>query len=146
MSQPELILTVGLPGSGKSTWANDAVSMFDRFHNHIIVERDQIRQELTGDVRDHSQEGRVTRVAEERVCTALTHGTSVIIADTNLRPKYRRNWRKLAESLDAEYIEVWIDTPLDVCIARDSERPNPVGEEVIRKMNEVLLANPRTTE
>lgn len=142
----ELILTVGIPGCGKSTWARDAVNMFDRFHNHVIVERDQIRGELTGDIRDHTQEGRVTRVAEERVSKALESGRSVIIADTNLRAKYRRQWRKMAEALGAEYEEVWFDTPLETCIERDSERPNPVGETVIRNMYEVLLANQPTTE
>ena len=54
----KLILTIGLPGSGKSTWAQEqaATGLVD-----LVTERDIIREQLTGDRRNHTQALRVTR-------------------------------------------------------------------------------------
>lgn len=130
-----LILTIGLPGSGKSTWAREQVGA-------VIVERDALREELTGDMRNHTQESRVTRVANERVFDALAAGKTVIVADTNLRARYRKAWRLLAEEIGATYSEQsFLHVPVLVCIERDAQRPNPVGEEVICRMHQATSGN-----
>ena len=139
---PELILTIGVPGSGKSTWARGEADWNNRVlfdTPTIIVERDEIRRELTGDHQDFTREAAVTRIAEDRVRIALARGGTVIVADTNLRAKYRRRWAKMAEQYGAKYREVVFDTPLDVCLARDAARDKPVGEEVIRRMHEQFV-------
>jgi predicted kinase len=129
-----LILTIGLPGSGKSTWARAQ-------EGFVIVERDQIREELTGDAQDHTREPAVTRLADQRVRDALMAGTSVIVADTNLRGRYRNGWQHIAVECGAEYEEVsFLDVSVETCIERDALRARPVGEEVIRKMAQ--FANP----
>jgi len=129
-----LILTIGLPGSGKSTWARQQPDA-------VVIERDAIREELTGDMRNHTQEPRVTRVANERVFAALDAGKTVIVADTNLRSKYRKAWHHAARQAGAEYSEQsFLHVPVSVCIERDAQRPNPVGEEVIRRMHQVATS------
>lgn len=135
----QLILTIGLPGSGKSTWAREEAALGGYID---IVERDQIREELTGDAQNHTREAYVTSVANQRVCNALAAGNSVIVANTNLRAKYRRQWAKIAEEYGAAYREVsFLHVPVDVCIERDAQRPNPVGEEVIRRMHQATSGN-----
>ena len=139
---PELILTIGVPGSGKSTWARGEADWNNRVlfdTPTIVVERDEIRHHLTGDHQNFRHEAEVTRIAEDRARVALSQGTTVIVADTNLRAKYRRRWAKMAEQCGASYREVVFDTPLDVCLARDAARDKPVGEEVIRRMHEQFL-------
>jgi predicted kinase len=126
----KLTLTIGLPGSGKSTWAKaqkDAQRM----------ERDMIRYALTGDRRDHSREGEVTRLHREGVRSMLDAGMHVIVSDTNLRARYRKQWRTLAEEVGADYDEVsFMDVPVETCIERDALRPDPVGQDIIKKMHE----------
>lgn len=125
----KLILTIGLPGSGKSYWAER--------QGVIVVNRDEIRKELTGDDRNHQHEAEVTDIAYTRVVYALREGHTVIVSDTNLRAKYRRNWRTLAQRYNAIYEEKsFLDVPIELCIERDAQRPNPVGEEIIRSMDE----------
>lgn len=128
----KLILTEGLPGSGKSTWAQEkaATGLVD-----IVTERDIIREQLTGDRRNHTQEPRVTRTHRSQVMWALMAERTVVVADTNLKRRYRRDWQKLAEECGAEYEEVsFMHVPVAECIRRDAERDNPVGEEVILRM------------
>ena len=129
-----LTVTVGLPGSGKSTWAQAQPGA-------VIIERDIIRHELTGDARNHSAEGRVTGIARARVHGALAEGKYVIVSDTNLAAKTRRQWKTLAESLDAVYDELYfVDVALEVCIERDARREHPVGADVIRSMHQRYLS------
>jgi len=134
MMTGHLILTIGLPGSGKSTWARQQADA-------VVIERDALREELTGDMRNHTQEPRVTREANRRVFDALEAGKTVIVADTNLRAKYRKAWQQVADDAGATYaVESFLHVPVDVCIERDAQRPNPVGEEVIRRMHQVATS------
>lgn len=140
----KLILTVGLPGSGKSVWARQQViddnGLAARYPKVLVVERDLIRLELTGDMRNHAREMEVTRIAQERVGAALWEGCAVIVSDTNLKPRYRNEWMGLAGRLGASVeVKSFLHVPLEVCIERDAARPNPVGEAVIRRMHKYLL-------
>lgn len=126
-----LTLTIGLPGSGKSHWA-DAQATADP--NVVIVERDRIREELTGDRRDMTQEGRVTAVAKQRALKALYDDRHVIVSDTNLVGKYRREWKDMAHDLRAHYAEQsFLDVPYALCVERNAARPDPVPDDVMEK-------------
>lgn len=125
-----LILTIGVPGSGKSYWAAQQPGAH-------IVNRDEVRKELTGDERNHDHEMEVTDICYMKARTALEAGETVIVSDTNLRAKYRRNWQTLAQQTGSTYEEKsFLDVPIELCIERDAARDNPVGEEIIRNMFE----------
>ena len=128
-----LILTIGLPGSGKSYWADTQVAADPE--NTIKVERDEVRLRLTGDRRNHSMEMEVTDVCYVTVRDALRDGKTAIVSDTNLKRKYRKHWRDLAFRYGAEYTErSFLDVPLELCLERNAARPDPVPEDVIRKI------------
>lgn len=60
----------------------------------------------------------------------------MVVDNMNLNNKeieYWRNWANL-HNYDLEFKNFF--TPLQECIDRDSKRPNPIGEEVIRKTYE----------
>lgn len=120
----------GYSGSGKSTIAQASPG------NHI-VSRDSIRAMLTGRedkfVGDHEFEGTVTKVQLEAVRSLVRNGHHVIIDDTNLNGTYLRKWRDQAACWGVGFTVHDVRTPLDECIRRDAQRPNGVGEAVIRK-------------
>ena len=133
MRQGKLILTVGICGSGKSYWA-DQQTAADPIGT-IKIERDEIRYRLTGDRRDHTHEMEVTDIAHVLCLEALRDGMTVIVADTNLIGKYRKGWRDYARMTNSTYEEVsFLDVPLGVCLERNAARPDPVPEDVIRRM------------
>ena len=78
---PELILTVGISGSGKSTWIKSQ-------QGFEVVSPDEIRRSL-GDVSDQSKMDDVFSIAYNKLRTLLSQGKNVIFDATNLESKYR---------------------------------------------------------
>ena len=135
----ELVITRGLPASGKTTWAKLWVSADEEPGARVRVNRDDLRQMLFGEagVLTYAQEERVTQ-AQIGIVEAVLKGrggASVIVDDTNLRLKHARAWADLAQRLSVDFRVVdFIDVPLDELISRDAGRERSVGEQVIRDM------------
>lgn len=114
-----LTITIGLPASGKSTWAEGLRKQFpDRVR---IVNRDDIRA-ITGCRFEDGDEPTVARIRDSMIDALLVLGYDVICTDTNISPKVRRRLAGLAKHRKADYSEVVFDTPLDVCLARNAAR------------------------
>jgi predicted kinase len=133
-----LIITRGLPGSGKSTAAAAWVLACPDWR--VRINRDDLRDMGHGRrLGTGAQEAIVTGLQESGARTALSHGTSVVVDDTNLRNGDVNRWARLAAEAGADF-EVWDfrNVPLEVCIARDAARDDldRVGEDVIRDMHE----------
>jgi predicted kinase len=146
-----LIMTKGLPASGKSTWAADQAAGVlvqgrplhpERIGKWVIVTKDDIRDELGPKTWNFDVEKEVLRIRDFRISAALSKGLTVISADTNLAPKHEIRLRELAKQYKANFeIKDFTDIPLDICIQRDALRDgiDNVGEKVIRDMAEQFL-------
>lgn len=132
-----LVLTRGIPASGKSTWAKRWVAQ-DRA-NRVRLNRDDLRAMVGAKGFDHSTEQLVTHIQQEGARKALKAGKSVVIDDTNLRAKYVREWFKVGP---VEFVDFPID--LDEAIERDRLRlelqHGGVGEQVIRSFHQRFIA------
>lgn len=131
-----LIITVGLPGSGKSRRAKKWVD--GKPTSRTRVNRDDCRKMMHGGyLGTGAQERHVTIGGHAMIEALLRSGVSVVVDDTNLMPAYVDGFRRLAQSCGADF-EVWdmTDVDIEVCIARDRVRPagELVGEEKIRDM------------
>lgn len=132
----KVIATVGLPASGKSTWAREYASLDQ---NAILVSKDEIRAMIFGNgMVPWSQENeRLTEaIRDEIVKEALGRGRSVIVHDTNLAAVHLKALSIIAGWYDTPFVtKEFIDVPIEECIRRDALRGDKsVGESVIRKM------------
>lgn len=132
-----LLITRGLPASGKSTFAKDWASQaLDR----VIVEKDQIRKDsrLFKDGAYNFRRGDERIVLKERdrlIREALAEGKSVISSDCNLVSAHITRMKEIAGEFGiAPEIVDFTDVPLEVLEQRDREREHPVGKQVIRDM------------
>lgn len=137
MSNTTLVLTRGLPGSGKSTWAAEWVDEHSDWRAR--VNRDDLRFAMYGKyVIGRMREESVTIAQHAQVRALLLAGISVVVDDTNLRAQTVRGWQKIATETGAEIIYKDVTTDVEVCIARNairaSEGGRDVPEEVIRSM------------
>jgi predicted kinase len=130
----KLILTRGLPGSGKSTWARSWVA--DDPEQRRRINRDDVRFLLSGKFYGLSrdQEDEVTRIQQHLVRTYLASQKDVVVDDTNLNARFAKDWLKLAQNAGAEveWNDDFLKVPLPVCIERDEHREQKVGADVIK--------------
>jgi predicted kinase len=135
----QLIATVGLPGSGKSTWAKEQVRLYPSVYKR--VNRDSLR-EMLDPVFTKQNEKIITQFRDFAIKCVLDSGFSVIVDDTNLSSQVRHHLQDLACLNSAEYVEQdFTKVPLDLCIKRDKERVASVGEQVIKNMYYQFLHN-----
>jgi len=129
----KIILTTGLPGSGKSTWAT-AHQMQDP-EQIVLVSRDDIRAMIgCFPVGTKGQEDLVSKIQDDIIVRAIKEGKDVIVHDTNLNKKSPTRIKKLFDG-DVEFLVAdFTNVPVETCIERDSQRDEPVGETVIRNM------------
>ncbi len=132
----KLIVTVGVPASGKTTWAEK----FCANGKSVNVNRDDTRQELFGPFKwgeykfTKQNEELVTKVNKDKAMLALRQGKNVVISDTNLVPERREEWRNIAKELGAEYEEKLFHISFDEAFARDKAREMSVGGKVLTTM------------
>jgi len=83
---PQLILTVGCPGTGKTTWAKEYVRSND---NVIRFSRDDYRKMLFNvQMGNYEQENAITTIINSNVKMQLEKGINVIIDATHVKRKY----------------------------------------------------------
>lgn len=79
------IFSVGAPGSGKSTFMQPLA----RKLGYTYINPDAIRQEFTGDPRDHTREGAVWTTIRRRMVAGLQNN-GIVFDATNAKRKDRR--------------------------------------------------------
>ena len=137
----EVILTVGIPASGKSTWAHH----YAMDNNGIVIERDEIREQLFNCSRSDykytkAREKQITDEQDKRIKAALFCGTPVIISDTNLRESTRQRIKEVVgdfcKELDVKYkiSHVTFEVPLKEAMEFNRKRLHTVPEAVMIRM------------
>ncbi len=135
LSKARIVLLVGLPGSGKSTWAKDKPG---------VLSSDALRELLADDPDNQTIHALVFRVLRDLLKHRLELKRPVTYVDaTNLTAYERRPYFKLAQAFDCTIEAVFFDVPVDDCIRRNRQRGRAVPDEVIRKMAARLVAPSR---
>ncbi len=117
--QPCVIWLTGLSGSGKSTIANalEQALFLEGYHSYLL-DGDNVRHGLNKDL-GFSDEARVENIRRIGEVARLFVDAGVIVITAFISP-FRADRRLVRELLDAgEFIEVFLDTPIEVCEQRD---------------------------
>lgn len=137
----KIILTVGCPGSGKSTWTREFIAKNPGYFN---VNRDDYRQSIMGHEErgeykyTKKKEGIVTCMQFDAAKGILYGGDSVkgvIISDTNLNPERRLMWETFAKEYGWKVEYKVFDVPWTELVKRNSRRGSKaVPIDVLRSM------------
>lgn len=106
----------GLPGSGKSTVADEIKKKHPSF---VLLRMDELRKVITPQPTYSETEREIVYRAMVYLAKKLTEsGHDVIIDATG----HLRKWRDLARQLIPRYGEIYLQCPIEVCIRREQER------------------------
>ena len=117
--KPCLLWYTGLSGSGKSTVANavDALLYSQGCHSYLL-DGDNVRHGLNGDL-DFSDEARIENIRRISEVSKLFLDAGLIVSTAFISPFTQDRASARAKLAQGEFIEVYIDTPIDVCEQRD---------------------------
>jgi predicted kinase len=138
-----LLITRGLPGSGKTTYAKAWVA--EDVEHRARVNRDDVRAMLNDSAFVKGvTETRAIAARDAAISSLLRLGVDVICDDTNLQQRTARDLAKIAARAGAEVTVVDLtDVPLETCLLRNSRRADkpPVPEDAIRSMHSRFLTH-----
>lgn len=135
---PKIILCRGIQGSGKTTWAKKWAE--EDSEHRVRWNNDDFRRML-GKYWVPKREVIISSTELHFINAAMYRGYDIVIDNMNLNPKYYKFIKKIIEDFNCmvtdseQYIlefKDFFDVSLEECIERDSKRPNPIGEEVIK--------------
>ena len=126
-----VVLSIGLPGSGKSSW-------FKR-HNIIPLSSDLVRGLLFDDPTEQRYQDLVFSTLRAMLRARMIAGRPWNYIDaTNLSPKERHSWIKMARDFGYEAHAVFFDVPTEVCMERNRMRSRNVPDEIMQRMGAKL--------
>ena len=132
-SKGVVVLAIGLPGSGKSSW-------FKR-HNIRPLSSDLLRELLFDDAEEQRFQDLVFSNLRSMLKARLIARRPVSYVDaTNLTPHDRHSWIKLAKDYGYDVQGLFFDVPLEVCLERHARRGRVVPEDIMRRMAGKLKA------
>ncbi|MBS1713871.1 MAG: polynucleotide kinase-phosphatase [Armatimonadetes bacterium] len=122
-----LIVLVGASGSGKSTFARK------HFKGTEIVSSDACRGVVDDDENSLEATNDAFELVHFIVAKRLKRGKLTVVDATNVQPDARAPLIELARRFHAVPVAIVIDTPEQVCHARNAERPDrQFGPHVVR--------------
>lgn len=126
-----VVLAIGLPGSGKTTW-------FKR-RGVMPLSSDMLRSILFDNITEQRYQGLVFSTLRSLLRARLIAKMPWNYVDaTNLSPHERRQWIKMAKSFGYDVHAVFFDVPYEICMERNRRRERVVNEEIMQKMAERL--------
>lgn len=126
-----VVLAIGLPGSGKSSW-------FKR-RGVTPLSSDVLRNLLFDDITEQRYQDLVFSTLRSLLRARMIARMPWNYVDaTNLNPKERHGWIKMAREFGYEVHAVFFDVPLEVCLERNQRRSRLVPDDVMQRMAQKL--------
>ena len=122
---------VGLPGSGKSTYAK-TLTLDGK--PYIIHSSDKLREELYGDAAIQGDNNKLFAELHKRIKEDLRRGENVVYDATNIKKKNRIAFLRELEDIPCHKDCIVMATEYKACVYNNEHRERKVPPEVIRRM------------
>lgn len=120
-------VTIGIPASGKSTWA-------DNQEGFVNINLDDCRREICGDEGNQTVTPQAVLLHSQKIKEAASLGSNIIISDTNLNTKFRNELERTLVGLGYDVEYVLFPVSLEMAKSRNAKRSRVVPDYVLEKM------------
>jgi F420-dependent oxidoreductase-like protein len=128
IAEGSLVVLVGPPASGKSTWAAS------HFPPHQIVSSDELRAVVGTGEHDQRASKDAFDVLDVVVERRLKRGLTTVVDSLGTEAKRRRRWIRAAAAAGRPCVAVVFDTDAATCRARNRARPRSIPGNVMASM------------
>ena len=116
--KPRVLWFTGLSGSGKSTIANAVEQKLNLMNRHtFLLDGDNVRHGLNKDL-GFTEADRIENIRRVGEVARLMTDAGLIVLTAFISP-FRAERRMVREMIGEEFVEIFVDTPLEVAEARD---------------------------
>jgi len=131
-SFPQVVVTFGVSGSGKSTWISKNLP------EHNLISLDNLRDSVAKSRSDQSQNSRVVQLAKEQLKTLLRSHSKIVWDATNIRRDFRQQIIKISRDYGALVTLVIFHCPESVYFERNKQRRHSIPENVLIRQIEQM--------
>lgn len=124
--KPCLYMMVGIPGCGKSSYANSL--------GGEVFSSDKLREELWGSEETQGDNHELFSELQRRIRERLKFGATCVHDATNISAKKRASFLRELKGIDCKKICIFMATDIELCLERNEERGRSVPVEVIDRM------------
>lgn len=138
---PIIHFLIGVPGSGKSTFAQ----LLSQLGSYTIISTDDIRTELYGDAVIQGNWQEIENKVVKRIDKSLQTKTSIIYDATNFKRALRLEFlQKINQTISTPitWIAWYLNTPLETSLKWNQKRDRKVPEKIIHGMYDILQTFP----
>jgi predicted kinase len=129
---PQLVVTVGASGSGKSTWIDRHLP------DYKIISLDDLREKLGKSRADQSQNALVVQTAKETLKSYLRERAKIVWDATSLRKDFREQIIDIAYKYRALVTLVVFQSPESIYFQRNRQRNHRVPDSILSKQLETI--------
>lgn len=135
-NKPFLIMMCGLPGSGKSTFAENSVKITSgaRQNKPVIHSSDGLRKELYGDESEQGNANKVFNELHKRIKNDLIASKDVIYDATCIKKKQRIQFLKELKNIPCTPVCICMATEFPLCLYNNEMRTRKVPIDVIKRI------------
>ena len=139
----KIILTKGIQGSGKTTWAKAWVA--EDPEHRIRINNDDITSMWGQPFGTPGLYDRLTYIRKAMLLRAMRENLDIVLDNMNLSNRAINEVNLLI--IDKDYNNYTVEykdftnVPLEECIERDSKRENPIGADIITKTYNKYIKN-----
>ena len=131
-SFPQVVVTCGISGSGKSTW------IAENLPDHQVVSLDNLRQQIAESRSDQSQNSKIVQLAKEQLKVLLRTHSKIVWDATNIRRDFRQQVINISRDYGALITLAVFHCPEDIYFERNKQRRHSIPEDVLVRQIEQL--------
>ncbi|MCX4626141.1 AAA family ATPase [Streptomyces sp. NBC_01443] len=144
-ARPVVHVMTGLPASGKTTAARALQAEAAGRMRRVNLDDLRAMLDLPDPERSRSyrHEQTVLAVQDAAVRAAVDDGFDVVVDNTHLTSRIPKRLKAAVAGRATFVVHDFTDVPVEECLRRDAARERPVGEEIIRILNDKHMSAKR---